>query len=117
MAVAWGERETFTLDLDSFSEPGSLRATLHSTPYPVALSPPVDTPPENCTHFFEIPELDKMPVADRTPQTLYDKVLQAHVVDQKLDGTILLYIGRFCVLIGPKHAFNADFSSRSPPRP
>ncbi|GKT92988.1 3-isopropylmalate dehydratase [Colletotrichum tofieldiae] len=33
-----------------------------------------------------------MPVAEGTPQTLYDKVLQAHVVDEKLDGTILLYI-------------------------
>ncbi len=38
-----------------------------------------------------------MPVAEGTPQTLYDKVLQAHVVDQKLDGTILLYIGRSLV--------------------
>lgn len=34
-----------------------------------------------------------MPVAERAPQTLYDKVLQAHIVDEKLDGTILLYIG------------------------
>ncbi|CCF35931.1 hypothetical protein CH063_07609, partial [Colletotrichum higginsianum] len=35
-----------------------------------------------------------MPVAEGNPQTLYDKVLQAHVVDEKLDGTILLYIGK-----------------------
>jgi len=34
-----------------------------------------------------------MPSAEGTPQTLYDKVLQAHIVDEKLDGTILLYIG------------------------
>lgn len=34
-----------------------------------------------------------MPSAEHTPQTLYDKVLQDHVVDEKLDGTILLYIG------------------------
>lgn len=34
-----------------------------------------------------------MPVAEGVPQTLYDKVLAAHVVDEKLDGTILLYIG------------------------
>ncbi|KAM0630679.1 hypothetical protein ACHAQG_000342 [Verticillium nonalfalfae] len=33
-----------------------------------------------------------MPVAEGSPQTLYDKVLQAHVVDEKLDGTLLLYI-------------------------
>lgn len=36
-----------------------------------------------------------MPEAARAPQTLYDKVLQAHVVDEKLDGTLLLYIGLF----------------------
>lgn len=39
----------------------------------------------------------KMPAAERTPQTLYDKVFQAHIVDEKLDGTILLYIDRHLV--------------------
>lgn len=34
-----------------------------------------------------------MPGALKTPKTLYDKVLQAHVVDEKQDGTLLLYIG------------------------
>ena len=38
-----------------------------------------------------------MPTADGAPQTLYDKVLQAHIVDEKLDGTILLYIDRHLV--------------------
>ncbi|KAL2257748.1 hypothetical protein VTK26DRAFT_9228 [Humicola hyalothermophila] len=38
-----------------------------------------------------------MPSAERTPQTLYDKVFQAHIVDEKLDGTILLYIDRHLV--------------------
>ncbi|KEZ41012.1 3-isopropylmalate dehydratase [Scedosporium apiospermum] len=38
-----------------------------------------------------------MPVAEQAPQTLYDKVLQAHIVDEKLDGTILLYIDRHLV--------------------
>jgi len=38
-----------------------------------------------------------MPVAESTPQTLYDKVFQAHIVDEKLDGTILLYIDRHLV--------------------
>ncbi|KAL2132134.1 hypothetical protein VTI74DRAFT_4169 [Chaetomium olivicolor] len=38
-----------------------------------------------------------MPGAERTPQTLYDKVFQAHIVDEKLDGTILLYIDRHLV--------------------
>jgi homoaconitase/3-isopropylmalate dehydratase large subunit len=38
-----------------------------------------------------------MPGAEGTPQTLYDKVLQAHIVDEKLDGTVLLYIDRHLV--------------------
>ncbi|KAI1422243.1 aconitate hydratase [Xylaria sp. FL1777] len=33
-----------------------------------------------------------MPIAEKAPQTLYDKVLASHIVDEKLDGTILLYI-------------------------
>jgi 3-isopropylmalate dehydratase len=36
-----------------------------------------------------------MPAPVGTPQTLYDKVFSAHIVDEKLDGTILLYIGLF----------------------
>ncbi|KAI1434679.1 aconitate hydratase [Xylaria sp. CBS 124048] len=38
-----------------------------------------------------------MPIAEKTPQTLYDKVLAAHIVDEKLDGTVLLYIDRHLV--------------------
>ncbi|KAI5868556.1 aconitase family-domain-containing protein [Durotheca rogersii] len=38
-----------------------------------------------------------MPVAEGVPQTLYDKILAAHVVDEKLDGTVLLYIDRHLV--------------------
>lgn len=34
-----------------------------------------------------------MPSTENNPQTLYDKVLSNHIVDEKLDGTILLYIG------------------------
>jgi hypothetical protein len=34
-----------------------------------------------------------MPSAEKKPQTLYDKVFEAHIVDGKSDGTILLYIG------------------------
>ena len=34
-----------------------------------------------------------MPSADRKPRTLYDKVLQDHIVDERNDGTLLLYIG------------------------
>lgn len=38
-----------------------------------------------------------MPSAEQKPQTLYDKVFQAHIVDERLDGTILLYIDRHLV--------------------
>lgn len=38
-----------------------------------------------------------MPAAEGGPQTLYDKVFQDHIVDERLDGTILLYIGE-CTL-------------------
>ncbi|KAI2624267.1 aconitase family-domain-containing protein [Hypoxylon sp. NC1633] len=38
-----------------------------------------------------------MPVAESVPRTLYDKILAAHVVDERLDGTILLYIDRHLV--------------------
>jgi hypothetical protein len=39
----------------------------------------------------------KMPSAQRPARTLYDKVFQSHIVDEKLDGTILLYIDRHLV--------------------
>ncbi|RYO89721.1 hypothetical protein DL766_001450 [Monosporascus sp. MC13-8B] len=38
-----------------------------------------------------------MPSAVSRPQTLYDKVLRDHVVDEKEDGTILIYIDRHLV--------------------
>ena len=34
-----------------------------------------------------------MPAVDQKPRTLYDKVFQDHIVDERDDGTILLYIG------------------------
>jgi hypothetical protein len=34
-----------------------------------------------------------MPGADRKPKTLYDKVLDAHIVNEQEDGTLLIYIG------------------------
>lgn len=39
-----------------------------------------------------------MPSAVKQPQTLYDKVLEDHIVEEKQDGTILLYIGTFCAV-------------------
>ncbi|CAG8952423.1 hypothetical protein HYFRA_00001170 [Hymenoscyphus fraxineus] len=38
-----------------------------------------------------------MPAAEGGPRTLYDKVFQDHIVDERLDGTILLYIDRHLV--------------------
>ncbi|KAI9800819.1 MAG: hypothetical protein M1825_003602 [Sarcosagium campestre] len=38
-----------------------------------------------------------MPSADSKPHTLYDKVFHDHIVDEKPDGTILLYIDRHLV--------------------
>ncbi|KAF6234476.1 hypothetical protein HO173_007101 [Letharia columbiana] len=38
-----------------------------------------------------------MPSADRKPRTLYDKVFQDHIVHERDDGTILLYIDRHLV--------------------
>lgn len=37
-----------------------------------------------------------MPSAVKPPQTLYDKVFEDHIVEEKEDGTILLYIGMAC---------------------
>lgn len=34
-----------------------------------------------------------MPAAEKKPKTLYDKVFQDHIVNEREDGTILLYIG------------------------
>jgi homoaconitase/3-isopropylmalate dehydratase large subunit len=36
-----------------------------------------------------------MPSAVQPPRTLYDKVFQDHIVEEKDDGTVLLYIGLF----------------------
>lgn len=39
-----------------------------------------------------------MPSAVKAPQTLYDKVFEDHIVEEKDDGTVLLYIGAFFVV-------------------
>lgn len=36
-----------------------------------------------------------MPTAVKGPRTLYDKVLDAHIIDEKPDGT-LLYVATIC---------------------
>lgn len=35
-----------------------------------------------------------MPAPDKKPRTLYDKVFHDHIVDEREDGTVLLYIGK-----------------------
>ena len=40
-----------------------------------------------------------MPSANTKPRTLYDKVFQDHIVDEREDGTILLYIGMVARLL------------------
>ncbi|KAI9892193.1 MAG: 3-isopropylmalate dehydratase [Vezdaea aestivalis] len=60
-----------------------------------------------------------MPSAERKPQTLYDKVFQAHIVNEQDDGTILLYIDRHLVHeVTSPQAFeglrNADRKVRRP---
>jgi 3-isopropylmalate dehydratase len=40
-----------------------------------------------------------MPGAEAGPRTLYDKVFQDHIVDERLDGTILLYVGVYFSLL------------------
>jgi hypothetical protein len=47
------------------------------------------------------------------PETLYGKVLRNHIVDEKEDGTILLYIGKFLLNLQKKIATNIP--PRSPP--
>ncbi|KAI9824088.1 MAG: 3-isopropylmalate dehydratase [Thelocarpon impressellum] len=58
-----------------------------------------------------------MPSAEKVPQTLYDKVFQDHVVDEKPDGTILLYIDRHLVHeVTSPQAFEGLRNARRPVR-
>lgn len=40
-----------------------------------------------------------MPSANPKPRTMYDKVFDEHIVDEREDGTILLYIGKLAQII------------------
>jgi hypothetical protein len=44
-----------------------------------------------------------MPSAVKPPQTLYDKVFEDHIVEEKEDGTVLLYIGMSRAMLFFKH--------------
>ena len=44
-----------------------------------------------------------MPSAVKPPQTLYDKVFEDHIVEEKEDGTVLLYIGKAFVQENSMH--------------
>jgi hypothetical protein len=55
-----------------------------------------------------------MPSAVKPPQTLYDRVFQDHIVEEKQDGTVLLYIGMSTVVLPSEYALTAaqiDISS------
>lgn len=52
-----------------------------------------------------------MPSAVKPPQTLYDKVFEDHIVEEKEDGTVLLYIGTFCVGHGGAVFFSDDLQT------
>lgn len=60
-----------------------------------------------------------MPGSVRNPQTLYDKVLSKHIVDEKLDGTLLLYIGTLLYndILENENGLCSQFFFRSPSRP
>ena len=47
-----------------------------------------------------------MPSAVKPPQTLYDKVFEDHIVEEKEDGTILLYIGMSVTLLSRVYTNN-----------
>lgn len=63
--------------------------------YPPLFSSPYTYLPDTPSSFRHlIPYLpNAMPSADKKPKTLYDKVVDAHIVNEQEDGTILLYIG------------------------
>lgn len=48
-----------------------------------------------------------MPSAVKPPQTLYDKVFEDHIVEEKEDGTILLYIGALIALLSHVYTDNS----------
>lgn len=73
-------------------------------PSPTCLPSYIPTPsPSSCVFSSQAScaiytlHIPTMPSAVKPPQTLYDKVFEDHIVEEKEDGTILLYIGMFCV--------------------
>merc|ERR1711939_56840 len=71
---------------------GTSSSSAGNTQYALALPPSPGTV-FNCF----VPSSPIMPGAVKGPRTLYDKVFQDHIVDERLDGTILLYIDRHLV--------------------
>jgi 3-isopropylmalate dehydratase len=49
-----------------------------------------------------------MPSAVIPPRTLYDKVFEDHIVDEKDDGTILIYIGKLPAFAAEPPGLSAD---------
>ena len=63
-------------------------------------------PSSNPFPLTELSDLLAMPSADKKLRTLYDKVFQDHIVDERDDGTILLYIGErtYAANVYPGHS-------------
>ena len=52
-----------------------------------------------------------MPSAVKPPRTLYDKVFEDHIVNEKDDGTILLYIGTLLLVVQLDRAFSDNMQT------
>ena len=52
-----------------------------------------------------------MPSAVKPPRTLYDKVFEDHIVNEKDDGTILLYIGTVFFVVQLDRAFSDNMQT------
>jgi hypothetical protein len=52
-----------------------------------------------------------MPSAVKPPRTLYDKVFEDHIVNEKDDGTILLYIGMVLLVVQLNRAFSDNMQT------
>ena len=76
----------------------TLLFALLTLPLRFHLAPAIPLPP-NCFSYTHKLQLFIMPSAVKPPQTLYDKVFKDHIVEEKEDGTVLLYIGMLLVVV------------------
>lgn len=77
----------------AFNSPDTALLTPRTFPPRLHLTFAPYTP--NCASDTRKFHTSAMPSAVKPPQTLYDKVFEDHIVEEKADGTVLLYIGTF----------------------